>query len=129
MHLLDFSLMKWDYWTFAFLLVAIIAFFYAVIQIGGLPGKIAERHHHPRAEAVKIVDWIGLFTVFPWIHAIIWSIHDGLTIDVRTMPKNGIGGEVNASLGSDQSSDEAAPPAEQQQAAAAPPDGAPDSKA
>ncbi len=129
MHLLDFSLTKWDYWTFAFLVVAIIAFFYAIIQIGGLPGKIAERRHHPRAEAVKIVGWIGLFTVFPWIHAIIWSIHDGLTIDVRTMPKNGIGGEVNAALGSNPSTVETAPPAEQQQTASAPPDGTPDSQA
>ena len=98
MHLLDFSLDKWDYWTFAFLLVAIVAFFYAIIQIGGLPGKIAERRHHPRAEAVKIVGWIGLFTVFPWIHAIIWSIHDGLTIDVRTLPKDGDGVDVGKEI-------------------------------
>ncbi len=91
MHLLDWQLTAYDYWTFAFLLVAIIALFYVIIQIGGLPGKIAERRHHPRAEAVKIVGWIGLFTVLPWIHAIIWSIHDGMTIDVRTLPKPGSG--------------------------------------
>lgn len=94
MHLIDWQLTAYDYWTFAFLLVAIIALFYVLIQIGGLPGRIAERRNHPRAEAVKIVGWIGLFTVVPWIHAIIWSIHDGLTIDVRTMPKDGSPGEI-----------------------------------
>lgn len=129
MHLLDFSLTKWDYWTFAFLLVAIIAFFYAIIQIGGLPGKIAERRHHPRAEAVKIVGWIGLFTVFPWIHAIIWSIHDGLTIDVRSLPKDGTSGEFDTVVGLERTGEAEVAPAEQQQTAAAPPNGAPDSQA
>ncbi len=94
MHLIDWSLTKYDYWTFAFLVVAIIAFFYILIQIGGLPGKIAERRNHPHAEAVKIVGWIGLFTVFPWIHAIIWAIHDSMTVDIRSMPKDGVGAEV-----------------------------------
>ncbi len=94
MHLLDWTLTKYDYWTFAFLVVAIVAFFYVLIQIGALPGKIAERRNHPHADAVKLVGWIGLFTVFPWIHAIIWSIHDGLTIDVRSLPKDGTPGEI-----------------------------------
>jgi Protein of unknown function (DUF3302) len=76
----------YDYLTFVFLVLAIIAFFYAVIQIGGLPGKLAERRNHPHAESVKIVGWIGLFTVFPWIHALIWAYHDSLTIDVRKFP-------------------------------------------
>ena len=121
MHLLDFSLDKWDYWTFAFLLVAIVAFFYAVIQIGGLPGKIAERRHHPRAEAVKIVGWIGLFTVFPWIHAIIWSIHDGLTIDVRTLPKDGDGVDVGKEIEFAQADTVETPP----ETSPAPPSGTP----
>lgn len=94
MHLIDWSLTKYDYWTFAFLVVAVIAFFYILIQLGGLPGKIAERRNHPHAEAVKIVGWIGLFTVFPWIHAIIWSIHDSMTVDIRSMPREGAQAEV-----------------------------------
>jgi hypothetical protein len=108
MHLLDWSLTKYDYWTFAFLVVAIVAFFYALIQIGGLPGKIAERRNHPHADAVKLVGWIGLFTVFPWIHAIIWAIHDGMTIDVRSMPKEGTLAEVERTsvLGIDMSRNE-----------------------
>ncbi len=30
-----------------------------------------------------LVGWIGLFTVFPWVHALIWAFHDSITIDVR----------------------------------------------
>ena len=86
MHLVDWSLTRWDYLTFAFLLVLIIAFFYVLIQLGSLPGKIAERRNHPHADAVKITGWIGLFTVFPWIHAIIWAMHEATLVDVRTMP-------------------------------------------
>ncbi|MCR9139799.1 MAG: DUF3302 domain-containing protein [Alphaproteobacteria bacterium] len=128
MHLLDWTLTKYDYWTFAFLVVAIIAFFYALIQIGGLPGKIAERRNHPHAEAVKLVGWIGLFTVFPWIHAIIWAVHDGLTIDVRSLPKEGTKGEVeNTSiLGIDMPRNEGPPETDttiEATADASPPDG------
>lgn len=114
MHLLDWTLTKYDYWTFAFLVVAIVAFFYALIQIGGLPGKIAERRNHPHAEAVKLVGWIGLFTVFPWIHAIIWAVHDGLTIDVRSLPKEGTKGEVERTsiLGIDMPRNEQQPDAD-----------------
>lgn len=86
MDLITGPLDGYDYLTFAFALVAVVAGFYVLIQIGGLPGKIAERRNHPHADSVKIVGWIGLFTVFPWIHAIIWAYHDSLTIDVRKFP-------------------------------------------
>lgn len=83
MGLITGPLDEYDYATFAFLVVAIVAFFYVLIQIGSLPGKLAERRKHPHAESVKLMGWIGLFTVFPWVHALIWAYHDSLTIDVR----------------------------------------------
>ncbi|MDA4845652.1 DUF3302 domain-containing protein [Hoeflea poritis] len=86
MHLIDFPVTGYDYLTFLFLIVLIVVFFYVIIQLGSLPGKIAERRNHPHAEAVKIVGWIGLFTVFPWIHAIIWALHEATLVDVRSMP-------------------------------------------
>jgi hypothetical protein len=77
----------YDYLTFVILLIAVIAGFYIIIQIGGLPGKLAERRHHPHAETVKILGWVGLFTALPWIHALIWAFHDSLTIDIRKIPE------------------------------------------
>ncbi|WP_281926667.1 DUF3302 domain-containing protein [Roseibium album] len=88
MDLIDFKLDGYDYATFLILLLVVIAFFYAMITLGGLPGKLAEKRKHPHAESVKLGGWIGLFTVFPWIHALIWAYHDSLTIDVRKLPKD-----------------------------------------
>ena len=31
--------------------------------------------------------WIGFLAVVPWIHAFIWALHDGITVDVRRGPK------------------------------------------
>ncbi|GAA0785998.1 DUF3302 domain-containing protein [Roseibium denhamense] len=87
MSLIDFELDGYDYATFALLLLCVIVFFYVMVTLGGLPGKLAEKRNHPHAESVKLGGWIGLFTVFPWIHALIWAYHDSLTIDVRKFPK------------------------------------------
>ncbi|WP_170230733.1 DUF3302 domain-containing protein [Roseibium hamelinense] len=97
--LIDFELDGYDYLTFAVLVVVIIALFYALIQIASLPGKLAERRKHPHAESVKMMGWIGLFTVFPWVHALIWAYHDSVTIDVRKFlgkrEEDGSGGPAN----------------------------------
>lgn len=77
----------YDYLTFVVLVVGIVAFFYAIIQLGGLPGKLAERRHHPHADTVKLLGWVGLFTALPWIHALIWAFHDSITVDVRKFPE------------------------------------------
>jgi len=93
MSLIDFELDKYDYLTFVILLAVVIAFFYAMVTLGGLPGKLAEKRNHPHAESVKLGGWIGLFTVFPWIHALIWAYHDSMTVDVRRLPKVDVAGD------------------------------------
>ncbi|ASP34871.1 DUF3302 domain-containing protein [Labrenzia sp. VG12] len=100
MGLIDFELDKYDYLTFVILLAVVIAFFYAMITLGGLPGKLAEKRNHPHAESVKLGGWIGLFTVFPWIHALIWAYHDSMTVDVRKLPKVAVAGDAAAEKGS-----------------------------
>ncbi len=97
MDLITGPLDIYDYLTFLFLLVAIIAFFLLLIFILGLPGKIAERRDHPHAESVKVMGWAGFLAVIPWIHALIWAFHDSLTIDVRKLPE-GEGAETQKAL-------------------------------
>lgn len=87
MGLIDFELDRYDYLTFVIGVFAVIAFFYVMITLGGLPGKLAKKRKHPHADSVKLGGWIGLFTVFPWIHALMWAYHDSLTIDIRKLPK------------------------------------------
>lgn len=87
MGLIDFDLDIYDYATFLVLFLVVIVFFFIMITLGGLPGKLAERRNHPHAESVKLGGWIGLFTVFPWIHALMWAYHDSMTVDIRKVPK------------------------------------------
>ncbi|MEM7226731.1 MAG: DUF3302 domain-containing protein [Pseudomonadota bacterium] len=77
----------YDYLTFLTLIILAIAFFSIAMFILGLPGKIAIERRHPHAEAVKTMGWMGFLAVVPWIHAFIWALHDGLTVDVRRGPK------------------------------------------
>ena len=77
----------YDYLTFLTLIILAIAFFSIAMFILGLPGKIAIERRHPHAEAVKTMGWMGFLAVVPWIHAFIWSLHDGITVDLRRGPK------------------------------------------
>ncbi|TYC53604.1 DUF3302 domain-containing protein [Rhodobacterales bacterium] len=65
MGLIDFDLDIYDYATFIVLFLVVVVFFFIMITLGDLPGKLAERRNHPHAESVKLGGWIGLFTVFP----------------------------------------------------------------
>lgn len=89
MRLIDFKLDGYDYLALVIGVLFVIAFIYAMIVLGGLPGKMAAKRNHPHADSVKLGGWIGLFTFFPWIHALIWAYHDSLTIDLRKVPKGG----------------------------------------
>ena len=53
-----------------FLLVLITA---AIVVIGSLPGKIAQRRGHPWPDAVNVASWIGLATGVFWPIAFIWA--------------------------------------------------------
>ena len=77
----------WDIVTFAALLVILAAFTYVFIWILTLPGKLAIKRQHPHAEAVKLMGNLGFLGGIPWLHALIWSIHDSITIDVRRFPE------------------------------------------
>jgi hypothetical protein len=108
MGLIDFDLDAYDYLTFVILLGGVIALFYVMVTLGGLPGKLAEQRKHPHAESVKLGGWIGLFTVFPWFHALMWAYHDSMTVDIRKMPK-GASLEGEPETGADSEALEATP--------------------
>ena len=77
------TLDAYDYLTFAAGLALLIAFFCVIMFILGLPGSIARKRNHPHAEAVNLMGWVGFLAVVPWIHALIWAYHDGVTVDIR----------------------------------------------
>jgi hypothetical protein len=77
----------WNLVTFFALLVIFAAFTYAFVWLLMLPGKLAVKRQHPHAEAVKLMGNLGFLGGIPWLHALIWSIHDSITIDIRRFPE------------------------------------------
>lgn len=77
----------WNIVTFVALLLILAAFTYAFIWLLTLPGKLAVKRQHPHAEAVKLMGNLGFLGGIPWLHALIWSIHDSITIDIRRFPE------------------------------------------
>ncbi len=77
----------WDYITFLVLLLVFAGFTTLFIWLLMLPGKLAVKRQHPHAEAVKLMGNLGFLGGVPWLHALIWSIHDSITIDIRRLPE------------------------------------------
>jgi hypothetical protein len=58
-----------------------------MLALLGLPGRIAKRRGHPHADAVELMGWLGVLGGVSWISALIWSVHDSLTVDIRRTPE------------------------------------------
>jgi len=82
MHL-DF----WNIVTFLALLILLAGFTVVFVWFISLPGKLAIKRKHPHAEAVKLMGNLGFLGGVPWLHALMWAIHDSVTIDIRRLPK------------------------------------------
>ncbi|MGR7995184.1 MULTISPECIES: DUF3302 domain-containing protein [unclassified Xanthobacter] len=85
---MGFTLDFWDYLTFAVLFFIGISFLGALIFILGLPGRIAIARHHPEADAVYAMGWVGFLAVVPWIQALIWAFKPTAVVDLRYLPKD-----------------------------------------
>jgi Protein of unknown function (DUF3302) len=85
--MLGFELDLWDYVTFASMFVIALSFLLVFLFLGGLPGRIALARKHPEAEAVKVMGWAGLFTIFPWIQAFGWAFKPTNVVDIRYFPR------------------------------------------
>jgi hypothetical protein len=83
---MGFDLDVWDYITFLALLILVIVGIWALMFVLGLPGRIAIARHHPEAEAVNIMGWVGFMAVVPWIQAFIWAFKPTNVVDIRYMP-------------------------------------------
>jgi hypothetical protein len=77
----------YDYVTFIALAIILIGFTVLFIWTISLPGKIAIQRKHPHAEAVRLMGNLGFLGAVPWVHALMWAIHDSVTVDVRRFPE------------------------------------------
>jgi hypothetical protein len=86
--LLGFELDIWDYATFVAVVILVAAAVVAVVFMLGLPGRIAVARHHPEAEAVSMMGWLGFVAVVPWVQAFIWAFKPTNVVDIRYLPKD-----------------------------------------
>lgn len=66
-----------DYIALGILIFAAITVFYGIIVIHDIPYDIAEKRHHPHADAIHVAGWISLLTLhviwpFLWIWATLY---------------------------------------------------------
>ncbi len=67
----------------------VLAFIFCIIVglliwLGGMPGKIAKRHHHPQAAAIEICGWLGiLLGGIGWPIAMVWAFTNPVSIAVQ----------------------------------------------
>jgi hypothetical protein len=86
--LLGFPLDAWDYVTFASMAIVGAGFLGLLALFLGLPGRIAIARHHPEAEAVNMMGWLGFLGVVPWVQAFIWALKPTSVIDIRNLPRD-----------------------------------------
>lgn len=86
--LLGFSLDGWDYATFAALATIGAGSLGLLYLILGLPGRIAIARHHPEAEAVNMMGWLGFIAIVPWVQAFIWAFKPTDVVDIRYLPRD-----------------------------------------
>src|SRR5271165_5180685 len=84
--LLGFPLDAWDYATFVAMAIVGAGFLCLLALILGLPGRLAIARHHPEAEAVNMMGWLGFLGVVPWVQAFIWALKPTTVVDIRDLP-------------------------------------------
>src|SRR6476660_5573287 len=63
-----------NYFALGLLVFVVVVIFYGIIAIHDIPARIAEKRHHPHADAIHAAGWVSLFTLhvlwpFLWIWA------------------------------------------------------------
>ncbi len=77
----------WDWITLGCGVIAVMGFLVLLVNILGLPGRIAIARKHPDAEAVYALGWVGFLAIVPWIQAFIWAFKPTDKVDIRRFPK------------------------------------------
>ena len=71
-----------NYFALGLLIFVVVVIFYGIIAIHDIPAKIAEKRHHPHADAIHAAGWVSLFTLhvlwpFLWIWAMAYRPERG----------------------------------------------------
>lgn len=64
---------------FALLVLAVLAAtaLGVAVALAKLPGQLAMKRGHSKAEAINVAGWLGLLNGISWIVAMIWAFTEG----------------------------------------------------
>lgn len=82
-----------DYVALFVILILVCAVAAAIVVLGSLPKKIAEKRGHPHVDAVNAAAWIGLATGVLWPLAFVWAF---LPYPAPASGGTGDGGEADS---------------------------------
>jgi hypothetical protein len=64
----------YDILTIAIILFVLAASIFFVLWLAAFPGKVAAERQHPQAEAINVLGWLSLLTLFTtWPIALVWA--------------------------------------------------------
>ena len=64
-----------NYSALGLLIFVVVVIFYGIIAIHDIPARIAEKRHHPHADAIHAAGWVSLFTLHAlWPFLWIWAM-------------------------------------------------------
>ena len=64
-----------NYFALGLLVFVVVVIFYGIIAIHDIPARIAEKRHHPHADAIHAAGWVSLFTLHVlWPLLWIWAM-------------------------------------------------------
>ena len=79
-----------DYMTIAIILVVVALTVYFVLYLAALPGKLARDRGHPQAEAIAVLGWLSLLTLFAtWPIALVWAYARPARVTLGDAPRTG----------------------------------------
>lgn len=67
--------MGWlDVFTVAIILVVVAVNVYFLVWMAALPGVVARARGHRQADAINVLGWLSLITLFAtWVPALVWA--------------------------------------------------------
>jgi hypothetical protein len=88
-----------NYFALGLLIFVAIVMFYGIIAIHDIPARIAEKRHHPHADAIHAAGWVSLFTLhvlwpFLWIWAMAYQPERGWGFSHKTDGSSGTASEI-----------------------------------
>ena len=88
-----------NYFALGLLIFVVVVIFYGIIAIHDIPAKIAEKRHHPHADAIHAAGWVSLFTLhvlwpFLWIWAMAYQPERGWGFNHTASGSSGTATEI-----------------------------------